>query len=107
MDRFTECADVRSGARGAGQQLRCSERRFLRIVLRADAMPAALLPDMLTEKLIRFRIENADVKPIPLNVNELADPARRNAVIGRVHFDTSIQMHGAFAVLVITEGLQW
>src|SRR5207237_6536518 len=68
--------------------------------------PAALLPDMLAEKLMRFRIENADVKRIRLNVDELSDPARRNAVIGGVHFDTAIQVYGAFAVLVITEGLQ-
>src|SRR5437870_77553 len=106
MDRFTECADVRSSAGSASQQLRCGKRRFLRIVFRADAMPAALLPDMFAEKLMRFRIENADVKRIRLNVDKLSDPARRNAVIGRVYFDTSIQMHGAFAVLVVTEGFQ-
>src|SRR2546425_4172230 len=104
MDGFAKGADVRSSASRPRQQLRCGEWRFLRIVLRADAMPAALLPDMLAEKLMRFRIENANVKRIRLNIDELSNPARRNAVIGCVHFDTSIQMHGAFAVLVITEG---
>ena len=69
-------------------------------------MPAALLADMLAQKLVSFWIENTDVKRIPLDVDEFSNPAWRGAVIGRVHFDTPIQMHGAFAILVITEGLQ-
>ena len=69
-------------------------------------MPAALLPNMLAEQLVGSGIENTDVKRIPLDVDELSDPAWRNAVIGGVHFDATIQMHRAFAVLVITKRLQ-
>src|SRR2546422_2230131 len=105
MDRVAECADVRSGAGGTRQQLSRRERRLLGIVFRVNAMPAALLPDVLAQKLMCFRIENADVKRIPLDLNELSNPTRRNAVVGRVYLDTSIQMHGAFTVLVIAKRL--
>src|ERR1051326_3989338 len=70
-------------------------------------MPATFLPDMFAQQLVGFGIENADVKRIPLDVDELSNPAWWNAVIGRIHFDASIQMNGAFAVLVVTERLQW
>src|SRR5213594_1439330 len=70
-------------------------------------MPAAFLADMLAQKLVGFGIENADVKRIPLNVDKLSNPARWHAVVGGFDFDTAIQMNGAFAVLVITEGFQW
>ena len=69
-------------------------------------MPTAFLPDMLAQQLVRSWIENAHVQRIPLDVDELSNPAWRNAVIGSVHFDTTIQMNGPFAVLVITERLQ-
>src|SRR5215471_15940806 len=52
------------------------------------------------------RIKNADVERIPLDVDELSNPAWWNAVIGGFHFDAAIQMHGPFAVLVVTERLQ-
>src|SRR2546428_9347160 len=106
MDLFTERADVNSGTIRARQQLRRCKRRLLGIVFRTDAMPAALLPDMLAQKLVGSGIENADVKGIPLNIDELPDPARRNAVIGCIDFDTPIQMNGAFSVLVVTKRLQ-
>jgi hypothetical protein len=38
-----------------------------------------------------------------LDRDELSNPARWNAVIGGFDFDTSIQMHGPFAELVIAE----
>ena len=97
--------EIRRGRREPTTAL-CVNGVFFGLSSGADAMPAALLPDMLAEKLMRFRIENADVKRIPLDVDELSDPAWRNAVIGRVDFDASVQMHDAFAVLVITERLQ-
>jgi hypothetical protein len=43
---------------------------------------------------------------IPLDLDAAADPARRRAVVSGLDFDTAVQMHGAFAVLVIAEGLQ-
>src|SRR5215831_17853321 len=69
-------------------------------------MPSAFLSYMLAEEMMHFRIEDTDVKRIPLNLDHLADPSRRNAVIGRLHFDASIQMHDAFAVLVVAERFQ-
>ena len=66
-------------------------------------MPAALLADVFAQKLMRSRIEDANVKPIPLHFDELPDPAWRKAVVGRFHFNATVQMHRAFAVLVITE----
>src|SRR2546425_1317508 len=105
MDLFTESADVNSGTIRTRQQLRRCKRRLLWIVFRTDAMPAALLPDMLAQKLVGSGIENADVKRIPLNVDEFSDPTRRNAVVGGLDFDTPIQMNGAFAVLVVSERL--
>src|SRR5207247_10257433 len=46
MDCFTECADVRSGACSARQQLRRAGRRFLRIIFYPDAMQTTLLTYM-------------------------------------------------------------
>src|SRR5215470_16027334 len=85
------------------------ERCLLGIVLGADTMTAALLADVFSEKWIgigfRLRIENANVKGIPLDVDELADPTRRCAVVGCLDFHTAVQMHDAFAVLVIAKWL--
>lgn len=52
-------------------------------------------------------IENANVKRIPLDVDQLANPTWWDAVIGGLHFDAAIEMNRPFAVLVITERLQW
>src|SRR5262245_34212735 len=101
MNGLAECANMRSGASGARQQLNGCERRLLRIVFRTDAVPAALLADMLAQQLVRFGMEDANVKRIPLDVDELSDPTWRYAVIGRLHFNASIHMHRAFAELVI------
>src|SRR5215467_16323565 len=106
MERFTKRTNLSTGPVRPRQQLNGSEWSFLGIVLRTNAVPAALLTDMLAEKLMRFRIKNTDVQGIPLNLDELTDPARRNAVISRIHFDATIQVHGPLAVLVITERLQ-
>src|SRR5712691_3626582 len=104
MQGFAEDADLRSGTSGTSQQLRCGEGGFLGIVLGLDAMPATFLSDVLAQELMGLRIENADVKRIPLDVDELSNPARWHAVVGGFDFDAAIQMHDAFAVLVITEG---
>src|SRR5436309_15133207 len=106
MEGFREDADLRSGARRAGQQLSGRQGHLLGIVFRPDAVPATFLPDMLAHELVGFGIENTDVKRIALNVDELSNPAWRNAVIGRLDFDTTIQMDGALAVLVVTERFQ-
>src|SRR5262245_18474595 len=72
-------------------------------------MAAALLTYMFAEESLffglRIRVQNANVERIPLDRDELSNPAWGNTVIGGFDFDTSIQMHGAFAVLVIAEWL--
>ena len=103
MDGFTECADMRSGAGGTRQQLCGAERRFLRMVFRLDPMSAALLADMLAQKLMGVRIENTDVQAIPLHLHEFPDPTWRQAVVSRLDFDATVQMYDAIAVLVVTE----
>src|SRR5207244_7492342 len=103
MDLFTECADVRSSVVCTRQQLRRCERRLLRVVLGLNAMPAPFLADVLSQKLMGSRIENTDVKQVPLHFDELSNPAGRRAVVSRFNLDATVQMHDAFAVLVITE----
>src|SRR2546425_11562788 len=66
-------------------------------------MSAALLADMLAQKLMCIRIENTDVQAIPLHVYHLPDPAWRQAIVSRLDFDATIQMHDPIAVLVVTE----
>ena len=50
-------------------------------------------------------IENTDAKRIPLDVDELSNPTWRNAIVGGIDFDASIEMNCALAVLVVTERL--
>jgi len=40
---------------------------------------------------------------IPLHLNAAADPTRRCAIVSGLDFDAAIQMHRAFAILVIAE----
>src|SRR5262245_24203202 len=101
MNLFAQGADAGTGASGSPQQLHGGQRRFLRIVSGSDAMLAAFLPDMLAQQLVCFRIENADVKDIPLDVDELSDPAWGCAVVGGLDFDAAVQMHDTLAVLVV------
>src|ERR1035437_5762996 len=46
---------------------------------------------------------------IPLHTDAAADPARRRAIVSSFDLDAAIQVHRAFTVLVIAEGLdgQW
>src|SRR5262245_43619391 len=85
-------------------EISCERRRLLG----NDAMPAALLVDVLAQKLVSCRIEDADVEGIPLYVDEPSDPPRER-LVGRVHFGTAVQMNRPLAVLVIAERLygQW
>ena len=46
------------------------------------------------------------LQTIPLHLHAPADPARRRAVVGSLHFHAAIQMHRALAVLVIAERLE-
>src|SRR5215470_16600595 len=98
MECFTKRTNLSAGPARPRQQLNGSEWSFLGIVLRTNAVPAALLTDMLAEQLMRLRIENTDVQPIPLTLPLHAHPAQWNDVISRLHFDEEIQIHGSLAV---------
>ena len=82
-----------------------ARRRVLGTVLVFDAMPAALLAQVLPQQLAGLRIQQPDVTGIPLHLNPPADPAWRCAVVGGFDFHAAIQMHRALAVLVIAERL--
>src|SRR5262249_423400 len=62
MECFTKRTNLSAGPPRPRQQLNMCEWGFFGIVLRPNAVPAALLTDMLAEKLMRFRIENTDVQ---------------------------------------------
>ena len=47
-------------------------------------MPPALLPDMLAQELMRFGIENADVKRVPLDLDLLSDPAAGRCAVAEL-----------------------
>src|SRR5579862_7350468 len=89
------------------QELLGAEWCSFRVILRLDAKAAALLANMLAQQLAGARIEQAHKDVIPLHVDQAADPAWWRSVVGRFDFYTAVQMHGAMAVLVITEGFEW
>src|ERR1051325_9002161 len=66
-------------------------------------MAAALLAHVFAEKLMRFGIQNANVQCIPLHLDCLSDPTRRDAVEGPLHFEAAVKMNDTTAVLVIAE----
>ena len=104
MHGLAERADVRSGHFGTRSSCRVDSGVCLRAVFVFDAMPAALLPQMLAQQLPGARIEQAHVRVVPLHLNAPADPARRRAVVGGFDFHAAVQMHRALAVLVIAKG---
>src|ERR1035438_5940204 len=106
VDGVAERTDVRSGAARSPQQLRSAQRCSFGVVLFFNAIPAALLAHVFAQQLAGLGIEQTNIQLIPLHAQHAADPARRCAVIGGLDFDAAVQMHDAFAVLVITKGLQ-
>ena len=68
-------------------------------------MAPALFPQVLAQQLPGQRIEKTNMGCIPLHSNTPADPTRRRAIVCGFDLDTSVQMHGSFAVLVIAEWL--
>src|SRR5437868_10751760 len=62
---------------------------------------------MLAQQPASERVEQSDLRCIPLHLNAPSDPARRRAVVSGFDFDTAIQVHRALAVLVITKRFEW
>ena len=72
-----EYTDLFPSVARSAQQLRGTERHFLWVVLAFDAIPAAFLPDMLAEKLIRAEMQDTHLQIIPLHFDTSSDPSRR------------------------------
>src|SRR5438445_3153170 len=75
VDGIAECADVRSGATGAPQQLRSAQWCSLGMVLFFNAIPAALLAHVFAQQQPGLGIEQADEQIIPLHSDHAPDPA--------------------------------
>src|SRR5579859_183068 len=74
------------------------------VIFRLDAIPAAFLAHVLAQELGGLGIEQANENVVPLHAHHAPDPAWRRAVVGSFDFDAAVQMHDAFAVLVIAKG---
>ena len=74
-------------------------------ILLLNAVPAALLPQVLAEQLPGERIDQPYLCGIPLHVNPASDPAWRRAIVCGLDFDAAVQMHGPLAVEVIAKRL--
>src|SRR5262250_799145 len=107
MDGLAERADVCTGASCAPQQLRNAQRRALGVIFGLDAIPAAFLAHMFAQQLAGLRIEQADKQLVPLHAHEASDPAWWSAVVSGFDFHAAVQMHDAFAILVVAERFEW
>src|SRR5207253_8992804 len=105
MEMATEDPDGRAGCRGAAQQGERGRRRACRLITDVDPMPAACRAQMLAQELPGVRIHRADVERVPLHMEPMPDPARRDPIEGRLDLDTAVKMDGALAKLVIAKRL--
>jgi hypothetical protein len=96
---------VRADIAAPCQQLLGRARRLGGLVFLRDAVAAALLPPMFAQELSGARIQDSHRLAVPLHFHAAADPAGRCAVVGSFDFDAAIQVHSAFAELVMAEWL--
>jgi len=61
-------------------------------------MTAALLPEVFTQKLAGYGIQQPYMRGVPLHLNVPTDPAGRRTVVGRFHFHAAIQMHNCWTL---------
>jgi hypothetical protein len=66
MHALTQCADMRFGLFGAGQQLLSRQRRLLWVIFILDAVTPALFPHVLAQQVPGQRIEETNMRSIPL-----------------------------------------
>jgi hypothetical protein len=83
MHDLAQRANMRSCYLGSPQQLFGGQWGARGPILVLDAMPTALLAQMISQELSLARINQPHLCAIPLHVNAAADPTRRSAVIGR------------------------
>ena len=103
MDVVADRADRRAGPLARGQQRQRLERGPGRAVGVLDPMPAARDAQMLAEELARLRMEQPDLRGVPLDVDAPANPPWRCPIVGGGHLDAAIEMHRALAVLVVAK----
>jgi RHS repeat-associated protein len=103
---LTELADMRPGFLGTAQQLLCAQRGSPGTILFLNRMPPSFLAPVLAEELSVPGIQQTNMDFTPLHLHLPSDPTRRCAIVGRVDFDTTVQVHRAFSELVIAEGFQ-
>ena len=106
INKVAECADVSAGSAGSPQQLGDTQRSVFRVVLFLDAIPAAFLAHMFPQQQTVVGIEDTNVEFVPLHSDQASDPARGQAVVGGLDFDTTVQMHDPLAILVVAERFQ-
>src|SRR6202011_627617 len=70
------------------------------------AIPATFLAYMLSQQQSVLGIEDANIKLIPLHIDFSSDPTRRQAVVGGIDFDTTVQIHAPLAMLVVAKRFQ-
>src|SRR5690606_30260621 len=104
-ERVAKRTDVRAGEAGGGQQLAHPRVRVLRLVTWKGAAPAALLGEILAEKLAAL-VQEAHASAVPLDVDHATDPAGRRVVVRGIDLDTAVEVHDAAAVLVIAKSLE-
>src|SRR5262249_62047832 len=74
------------------QQLCCTQRHFLWVVFFLDAISAALLAEMLAQKLVGAGMQDAHMQRVLLHLHGTSDPSRRQTVVGRFHFYATVQI---------------
>ena len=107
MKCLAQRTDIAPGLFSSAQQLLRRLRSSAGAILILDAMAAALLPQVLAQQLPGERIDQPDVRGIPLDPNTTPDPARRRAIVSGFDFHAAVQVNGAFAVLVIAKRFEW
>lgn len=70
------------------------------------AIPATFLSHVLSQQQSVFGIEDAHIKLIPLHIHFSSDPTRRQAVVGGIDFDATVQIHAPLAMLVVAKRFQ-
>jgi hypothetical protein len=107
VHRTAEGSDLGSGSIGPRQQLQDAPRCLFGAIFLLDAVAAAGLTQVFAQQFSALRMQQPHPAGIPLHLDFPSNPARGSAVVGRLDLHATVQMHRAFPVLVIAEGLEW
>src|SRR5262252_8326382 len=98
VQQLAELASLGACMCSPPQQLRRAQGHFLWVIFFLDAIAAALLAQMLAEKLVGVGMQDAHVQRVPLHLHGTPDPSWRQAVVGSFHLHATIEMDYAFSV---------